>query len=44
MIVTLLLAVALVLAAIDIVRSQGQSLTAWAAALIAVALLVGRLG
>lgn len=41
---TILFVVALVLAAIDLIRSRGQALTSWAAALIAVGLLWGHLG
>jgi hypothetical protein len=37
-----LVIVALVLAVVEIVRSQGQSLVAWAAALLAVALILPR--
>lgn len=43
MIVTILLVVALVLAAVDEVRARGQALTSWAVIIIAAALLLGRL-
>lgn len=39
----LLFIVALVLAAIDLIRTRGQALTSWAAVLIAVGLLWGNL-
>lgn len=39
MILLVLVIVALVLAAIDLIRSRGQSLTAWAVTFLAVALL-----
>jgi len=42
LIVTVLFVVALILAAIDLVRSQGQSLTSWAAFLIALGLILLR--
>jgi hypothetical protein len=38
-----LLVVALVLAAVDLVRSKGQALTSWAVVALAAALLLGRL-
>ncbi len=41
---TILFIIALVLAGIDLIRSRGQSLTSWAAALIAVGLLWGKIG
>lgn len=44
MIILALLVAGLILAAIDEVRAQGQSLTTWAVILLAIALLVGRLG
>ena len=44
MIITILIAVALILALIDELRAQGQSLTGWAVIFLAIALLVGRLG
>ena len=43
MIITILIAVALILALIDELRAQGQSLTGWAVIFLAIALLVGRL-
>jgi len=43
-IITILIAVALILALIDELRAQGQSLTGWAVIFLAIALLVGRLG
>ena len=39
----ILFVVALVLGAIDLIRSRGQALTSWAVVLIAVGLLWGRL-
>ena len=44
MIITILIAVALILALVDELRAQGQSLTGWAVIFLAIALLVGRLG
>jgi hypothetical protein len=41
-VVLVLIVVALVLAAIDVFRTRGEHLTAWAAVALAVALLVGR--
>lgn len=41
---TILIAFALVLALIDEFRSQGQSLTGWAVALVCIALLYGHIG
>ena len=42
LIATILFVVALILAAIDLVRSNGQSLTSWAAVLIALGLILLR--
>lgn len=42
MLVTILLVIALVLAAVDELRARGQSLVAWSAIIICVALLWGR--
>lgn len=40
---TILIIVALILALVDELRAQGQSLTGWAVVLLAVALLWGKL-
>lgn len=43
MLATILIVVALVLAAVDEIRAQGQALTSWGVIALSVALLVGRL-
>lgn len=43
MVVTILLVVALVLAAVDEIRARGNALTSWSAIIICVALLWGRI-
>jgi hypothetical protein len=43
LIVLVLVVAAFVLAAVDLIQSNGRSLTAWAVLLLAVVLMVGRL-
>lgn len=44
MILTLVLVVAAILALVELIRSEARSLLAWAVVLIALVLIVGRLG